>query len=109
MDSFERNLEQAQRELNIDPSNQIPVTYTSEPAWFQNLVINMLPSLLLIGALVYFGRRVSGSSAGRGVSLGLYRGYVQRSCSYTQHALLSMIEISHYVADESYQGVMLEH
>ena len=68
VDSFERNLEQAQRELGIDPANHIPVTYSSEPAWFQNLLINMLPSLLLIGALVYFGRRVSSGSAGRGVS-----------------------------------------
>ena len=71
MDSFERNLEQAQRELGIDPANHIPVTYSSESAWFQNLLINMLPTLLLIGAFVYFSRRVSGGSAGRGVSDGM--------------------------------------
>ena len=68
VDSFERNLEQAQRELGIDPANHIPVTYSSESAWLQNLIINTLPTLFLIGAFVYFGRRVSGGSAGRGVS-----------------------------------------
>jgi AFG3 family protein len=68
VDSFERNLEQAQRELGIDPANHIPVTYSSEPAWFQNLVLNMLPTLLLIGAFVFFGRRLSGGASGRGVS-----------------------------------------
>lgn len=68
VDTFERNLEQAQRELGIDPANHIPVTYSSEPAWFKNLVLNMLPTLLLIGAFVFFGRRLSGGASGRGVS-----------------------------------------
>lgn len=30
VDSFERNLEQAQKELGIDPSHHIPVTYVTE-------------------------------------------------------------------------------
>ena len=68
MDSFERNLEQAQRELGIDPANHIPVTYTAESALVQAVIVNVLPTLLIIGALVYFSRRVSGGSSGRGVS-----------------------------------------
>ena len=31
VESFERNLETAQRELGIDPANHIPVTYVNMP------------------------------------------------------------------------------
>lgn len=67
VDSFERNLELAQRELGIDPANQLPVTYVSEADWFKEL-LKLSPTLLILGALIYFSRRLSTGASGRGVS-----------------------------------------
>lgn len=69
VDSFERNLEQAQRELGIDPANQLPVTYVAEADWLREL-LKLSPTLLIIGALVYFSRRLSAGSSGRGGMFG---------------------------------------
>ena len=67
VDSFERNLEQAQRELGIDPASQLPVTYVAEADWLREL-LKLSPTLLILGALLYFSRRLSTGSSGRGVS-----------------------------------------
>ena len=73
VDSFERNLELAQRELGIDPANQLPVTYISEADWFKEL-LKLSPTLLILGALIYFSRRLSAGASGKGV------GGPSRSC-----------------------------
>lgn len=64
MDSFERNLEQAQRELGIHPSDFIPVTYKPDSDWVKSFFINVFPTVLLIGAIYFMSRRASG---GKGV------------------------------------------
>ena len=66
VDSFERNLEQAQSDLNIDPANRLPVTYVGEADWFREL-LKFAPTLLILGAIIFFSRRVS-TGSGRGVS-----------------------------------------
>ena len=66
MDSFERNLDQAQRELGIDPANHIPVTYVAETEMLKEL-LKLSPTLLIIGALLYFTRRLSAGGSGKGV------------------------------------------
>ena len=65
MDSFERNLEQAQRDLGIHPSDFIPVTYKTDSDWLKSFFINVFPTALLIGAILYMSRKASG---GKGVS-----------------------------------------
>jgi len=70
VDSFERNLELAQRELGIDPANQLPVTYVSEADWFKEL-LKLSPTLLILGALIYFSRRLSTGASGRGGIFGV--------------------------------------
>ncbi|KAL3829108.1 hypothetical protein ACJIZ3_017910 [Penstemon smallii] len=59
VDSFEEKLDEAQEALGIDPHDYIPVTYVSEMAWFQELM-RFAPTLLLLGSLVFMGRRMQG-------------------------------------------------
>ncbi|KAK6140257.1 hypothetical protein DH2020_026055 [Rehmannia glutinosa] len=72
VESFEEKLEEAQEALGIDPHNHIPVTYVSEMNWFQEFM-KFGPTLLLLGALVYMGRRSGlgiggpGMKGGRGI------------------------------------------
>ena len=69
VDAFERNLDQAQRELGIDSTHFIPVTYPADPNWLQKAFVSMLPTLIILGTLIYFSRRISGGTSGRGVRL----------------------------------------
>ncbi|KAI3461569.1 hypothetical protein Pfo_018232 [Paulownia fortunei] len=59
VESFEDKLEEAQEALGIDPHDYVPVTYVSEMAWFQELM-RFAPTLLLLGSLIYMGRRMQG-------------------------------------------------
>ena len=68
MDSFERNLDQAQRDLGIDPADQVPVFFISETDWLTEL-FKFFPTILMLGALVFLGRRLSSGASGRGVSI----------------------------------------
>ncbi|CAK7331492.1 unnamed protein product [Dovyalis caffra] len=59
VDSFEEKLEEAQEALGIDPHDHVPVTYASEVVWYQELM-KFVPSLLILGTLIYMGRRLQG-------------------------------------------------
>lgn len=66
VDAFERNVETAQLEAGIEPSNYIPVVYKNEleAATFTSF----LPTLLIIGFLIFMMRRsaqMMGGSGGR--------------------------------------------
>ncbi|KAI5644801.1 peptidase family m41 domain-containing protein [Phthorimaea operculella] len=63
VDSFERNLENAQVEMNVDPPNFLPVIYKTEVEAAS--LTGMLPTLLIIGFLIYMMRR-SADMMGRG-------------------------------------------
>ncbi|VVC95042.1 unnamed protein product [Leptidea sinapis] len=63
VDSFERNLENAQIEMSVDPPNFLPVIYKSEVE--ASSLTGMLPTLLIIGFLIYMMRR-SADMMGRG-------------------------------------------
>ncbi|XP_065913432.1 mitochondrial inner membrane m-AAA protease component AFG3L2-like [Dysidea avara] len=63
VESFERNLEIAQRELGIDPANHVPVTYVNMPEFLKE-AMKLIPSLLILGALIYFTRGISGRKGG---------------------------------------------
>ena len=66
VDSFERNLEQAQSDLDIDPANRLPVTYVAEAEWLRE-VLKLTPTLLILGTIIFFSRRMAGGGSGRGV------------------------------------------
>ncbi|XP_010262544.1 PREDICTED: ATP-dependent zinc metalloprotease FTSH 10, mitochondrial-like [Nelumbo nucifera] len=70
VESFEEKLEEAQEALGIDPHDYVPVTYVSEMVWHQELM-RFLPTALVLGSLLYMGRRMQGGfgiggSGGRG-------------------------------------------
>uniref|UniRef100_A0A5F9D9U9 AAA+ ATPase domain-containing protein n=1 Tax=Oryctolagus cuniculus TaxID=9986 RepID=A0A5F9D9U9_RABIT len=62
VDTFERNLESAQWELGIEPTQQAAVVYTTESDG--SFLRSLVPTLLLIGILLYALRR-SPVGAGR--------------------------------------------
>lgn len=66
VETFEEKLEEAQEALGIDPHDYVPVTYASEVSWFQELM-RFAPTLLLLGSLLYMGRKMqSGFGVGGG-------------------------------------------
>jgi len=67
VDTFERNLELAQRELGLDSSRSVQVTYKSEME--MSSFMSMIPTLLMIGILIYSFRRV-GTMMGGGMGGG---------------------------------------
>lgn len=74
VESFEEKLEEAQETLGIDSHDYIPVTYVSEMVWYNELM-RFAPTLLILGSLLYMGRRMqgglgvggSGGKGGRGI------------------------------------------
>ncbi|CAH1269692.1 AFG3L2 [Branchiostoma lanceolatum] len=68
VDTFERNLENAQLEMGIEPSNHLSVVYTSESDG--SFILGMIPTLLIIGFLLYMLRRGPMGAGGGGVSRG---------------------------------------
>ncbi|XP_039163347.1 ATP-dependent zinc metalloprotease FTSH 10, mitochondrial [Eucalyptus grandis] len=70
VESFEEKLEEAQEALGVDPHDYVPVTYVSEMLWYQE-ILRFAPTLLLLGSLLYMGRRMQG---GLGVGGGSGRG-----------------------------------
>lgn len=59
IESFEEKLEEAQEALGIDHHDHVPVTYNSEIGWYQE-AMRFAPTLLLLGTLMYMGRRMQG-------------------------------------------------
>lgn len=77
VDSFERNLENAQTDLNIEPVNFIPVIYKTEIEAAS--LGGLLPTLLIIGFLIFMMRRsadMMGGGKGRKGG-GLFGGVMQ--------------------------------
>ncbi|KAI1819052.1 peptidase family M41-domain-containing protein [Xylaria intraflava] len=60
VEGFERRLDEAQNELGIPSSERIPVSYSGESN-LMNLLLAFGPTVLLVGLLLYAGRRGPGS------------------------------------------------
>nr|XP_023023132.1 AFG3-like protein 2 [Leptinotarsa decemlineata] len=63
VDSFERNLENAQVEMNLEPANFVPVIYKTEIEAAS--LSGLLPTLLVIGFLIYMMRRSAEMMGGK--------------------------------------------
>lgn len=63
VEAFERNLSQAQDDLDIPTNERIPVAYIKEVNWI-NAALSFAPTLLLLGSLVWLTRRAGGGSGG---------------------------------------------
>jgi len=64
VDTFERNLHNSQVELGIDTGRQVPVYFKSEMESSQ--IFSALPTLLLLGFLVWSSRRMGSMMGGMG-------------------------------------------
>ncbi|KAJ8248958.1 hypothetical protein GJAV_G00229630 [Gymnothorax javanicus] len=69
VDTFERNLEAAQQEMGMEPSHRVAVVYSTESDG--SFMMSMIPTLLLIGFLLFTLRRgpMAGGGGGRGGGL----------------------------------------
>ncbi|XP_012677755.2 AFG3-like protein 2 [Clupea harengus] len=64
VDTFERNLETAQQELGLEPSHRVAVVYSSESDG--SFLMSIIPTLLLIGFLLFTLRRGTMGAGGGG-------------------------------------------
>ncbi|KAJ1723890.1 AAA ATPase afg3 [Coemansia erecta] len=71
VDSFEKQLDDAQDELRIPPSQRIPVEYRDEVSLGSTL-IHFAPTLLLIGAFIWMSRKAPGAGGGGGAGGGIF-------------------------------------
>ncbi|KAI8799438.1 peptidase family M41-domain-containing protein [Cladochytrium replicatum] len=65
VESFERSMELAQRELGIPTKDRIPVSYVSEVSAL-NVMLNLAPTLLLVGVMWWVTRRSMGGGGSGG-------------------------------------------
>ncbi|EDV21649.1 uncharacterized protein TRIADDRAFT_30182 [Trichoplax adhaerens] len=70
VENFERNLETVQRDLNVDPIDQVPVVYVKQYEYLREILL-LSPTLLLIGGMIYASRRISTGSRGAGGIFGV--------------------------------------
>ncbi|XP_048451439.1 AFG3-like protein 2 [Rhincodon typus] len=68
VDTFERNLETAQQEQGIEGENRIPVVYSTESDG--SFLLSMLPTILIIGFLLFTLRRGSAGVGRTGRGMG---------------------------------------
>lgn len=82
VDSFERNLENAQIDQGVEPSNFVPVIYRNEVE--ASSLTGLLPTLLIIGFLIFMMRRSAEMMAGgRGrKGGGLFGGVMQSTAKF---------------------------
>eukprot|EP00042_Codosiga_hollandica_P041219 m.365878 g.365878 ORF g.365878 m.365878 type:complete len:795 (+) comp56061_c0_seq2:44-2428(+) len=71
IDSFERNLEQAQQELHLKGNEMLPVFYTTETDLTKE-ALAFVPTAIMLGVMFYFSRKLmsnmGGPSSGGGFS-----------------------------------------
>lgn len=64
--SFEKNLDEAQDQLGIPPTDRIPVSYEESGGGLGNLVFAFGPTLLFIGLILWTQRSMGGGRGGAG-------------------------------------------
>jgi AAA+ superfamily predicted ATPase len=77
VDSFEKQLNEAQDELSVAPSERIPVGYEDNVPWLQTIV-NLTPHLLFIAFLVWSVRRAGGGASSGGGIFGMGKSRAKR-------------------------------
>ena len=77
VESFERKLDDAQSELQISPSDRVPVAYKDEGYWFATFM-SLAPTLLLIGSVLWFSKRAGSGAGGQNGIFGMGRSRAKR-------------------------------
>ena len=70
VESFERHLEEAQKDLNVSPTQYVPVQYVTETSWL-GPVLQFAPTLLFIG--IWLAMMRGGVPGGSGQAGGMNR------------------------------------
>lgn len=65
VDTFERNLENAQLDAGVTPSDFLNVMYVNEFSWTKE-ILKMAPTLLIIASLIFMSSRVASGMGGGG-------------------------------------------
>jgi AFG3 family protein len=73
VETFERNLEQAQEDMGIQPRNFIPVIYSEETA-LSRVLVEWLPTALFVAAYAFVARRMGGAGGLPGAGGGRFPG-----------------------------------
>merc|ERR1719195_80620 len=68
VDTFERNLETAQMELQLDASQYVPIIYKTEVD--SSKIFGMLPTLMIVGLVLWSFSRMPGMMGGRPGGMG---------------------------------------
>lgn len=69
VEQFERALQEAQRELNVDELLQVPVLYHQQGNTLK-MLINFLPTVLFLGAIYYMTKKASSGAMGGPFNMG---------------------------------------
>ncbi|CAG0904439.1 unnamed protein product, partial [Cyprideis torosa] len=91
VDAFEKNLENVQLEMGVEPHNFLPVIYKSEFEF--GSFLGILPTLIIIGGLIWMMRRsaqVMGGRGGRGPGGGLFGGMMQSTAKVVNPSEISV-------------------
>lgn len=67
VDSFEKKLEKAQDDLNIPPSQRIPVRYELGGSTLGTLFLTFGPTLLFVGLIIWSSKSMGGRGGGGGL------------------------------------------
>lgn len=66
VDSFERNLQEAQRAMDLPAEEWVPVQYVSSTLRADSIILTILQPLLLLFVLGWLGRKAAGAAAAGG-------------------------------------------
>ena len=77
VEAFERNLDEAHKELGIPSQERIPVAYTDKTAWLPTL-LSLGPTLFLLGSLFWISRRAGGGGGGQSGIFGIGKSRAKR-------------------------------
>lgn len=84
IESFERKLEIAQRELGIDTHEFIPVQYVNQTSWGSELM-KFAPTLLIVGFWLLMMRGMAGGAGPGGGRMGDIFKIGRHRCQYSSH------------------------